>query len=106
MKRRVWKSSAAVRDLVEIAARLADDNLERGLRFLDGVEQSLAFLVGMPEAGGVYETDNPRLQELRVWRVRGFKKYLIFYRLSAARIDVIRILHGARDIAAIFDDDS
>jgi plasmid stabilization system protein ParE len=37
-------------------------------------------------------------EPLKFWRVRG---YLIIYRVKAKPIQIVRILHGARDVAAI-----
>jgi toxin ParE1/3/4 len=37
-----------------------------------------------------------------VWRVKDFEKYLIFYRPQKDGIDVLRIIHGARDIEELF----
>ncbi len=31
--------------------------------------------------------------------------YVIYYRASASEIVIVRILHGARDVAAVFPDD-
>jgi len=35
---------------------------------------------------------------LRSWRVKGFRRFLIFYREAAEGIQVWRVLHGARDL--------
>ena len=36
----------------------------------------------------------------------GFKKYLIFYRATDSEVEVLRVLHGARYLEAILDEDS
>jgi toxin ParE1/3/4 len=41
-----------------------------------------------------------------MWRVRRFDKHLIFYRPVADGIEVIRVLHASRDLAAVLDEDS
>jgi toxin ParE1/3/4 len=51
-----------------------------------------------------YEPDNPALADLPVSPLSRFKKYLIFYRQVAAGIEVVRVLHGARDIPSILED--
>lgn len=33
-------------------------------------------------------------------RVRGFARYLVFYREAPGAIELVRVLHGARDIGA------
>ena len=42
---------------------------------------------------------------MRRFLVRGFDNYLIFYLPQPGGIDVIRVLHGARDIDNIFADE-
>jgi toxin ParE1/3/4 len=46
---------------------------------------------------------NPRLDGLSVWRIEGFEKHLIFYRAAADGIEIIRFLHGARDIDSVLE---
>lgn len=36
--------------------------------------------------------------EVRSWRVRGFPRHLIFYRALPDRVQILRVLHGARDL--------
>jgi toxin ParE1/3/4 len=71
-------------------------------RFLAAVEQSLATLAQMPALGNPCEFDNPALQGVRSWPVRGFKKYVIFYRPVEGGIEVLHVLHGSRDITSLF----
>ena len=41
-------------------------------------------------------------EPLRFWRVR---KYLIIYRSEAKPIQVVRVLHGARDVQAVLSEE-
>lgn len=52
----------------------------------------------MPGIGERHKSRRPRLAELRIFRVKGFENHLVFYRPIEAGIEVVRILHGARDI--------
>lgn len=104
MNRQVYKSSVAMRDLIECATYLGEQRPGFENRFLDSVESTLDFLAGMPETGGLYETQDPRLQGIRVWRVKDFEKYLVFYRLHETGIELVRLLHGARDIASVLEE--
>jgi toxin ParE1/3/4 len=45
----------------------------------------------------------PELQDLRRWPVHDFENWLVFYRSTDDAIDVLRILHGARDFESLFD---
>ena len=38
-------------------------------------------------------------------RIKGFENHLIFYRPSEDGVDIIRVLHGARDIEKVFEED-
>jgi toxin ParE1/3/4 len=38
------------------------------------------------------------LQGLRRWPVKNFDKYLIFYKNAGDQVEIIRILHGKRDL--------
>ena len=40
-----------------------------------------------------------------MWRVQRFDQHLIFYRPVAEGIEVIRVLHSSRDLAAVLDED-
>jgi toxin ParE1/3/4 len=57
----------------------------------------------MPGMGSPREVANPLMVGIRAWQIRGFASYLIFYRPSSDGIEVIRVLHGARDIETILE---
>ncbi len=57
----------------------------------------------MPGMGERWESNNPHLAGLRVWRVEGFEKHLIFYRATDDGIEVVRVVHGARDISSVLE---
>jgi toxin ParE1/3/4 len=106
MSRVIRKLPDARRDLVEIADYLAPDDLAPADRFLEAADQTFEFLASMSEIGSQWESENPALAGLRVWPVRGFKKYLVFYRSTADSIEIVRVLHASRDIESILDTDS
>ena len=43
-----------------------------------------------------------RLDGMRSHGVRDFHKYIIFYILREDGIEIVRVLHGARDLPALF----
>jgi toxin ParE1/3/4 len=95
----------ADRDLDEQAGYLARQvSLETALRFY-AAAATFEKLARMPGIGERRDSTKPRLAELRVWRVEGFEKHLIFYRPSGSGIDIVRVLHGARDIDRVLDSD-
>jgi toxin ParE1/3/4 len=98
----VHRAPSARADLVEIADYLAQRSEDLSDSFLAAVEQSLATAAQMPGLGNPCEFANPELQGVRTWPVRGFKKYTIFYRPVEGGIEVLRVLHGSRDITSLF----
>jgi toxin ParE1/3/4 len=93
---------AADQDLDDQAGYLAQHaSLETALRFYDAAAATFEKVARMPGLGQQRESTNPRLAGLRVWRVEGFEKHLIFYRPAGDAIEIVRVLHGARDIDTI-----
>ena len=92
----------ARRDLVETALYLEERNPDAALRFLAAVEETLAAIAGMPGLGVARPFRHPRLSGLRMLPVHGFVNHLVFYRETDAGIELVRVLHGARDIEAVF----
>jgi toxin ParE1/3/4 len=101
MTRSVSRRPRATRDLDETASFIAQDSPDAAFRFLEAAERAFGQLAGTPGLGGVWETDDPRLAGLRVWPIPGFEKYLVFYRPADDGIEVIRVLHGSRDIDSL-----
>lgn len=96
---------AADQDLEHQAAYLAREaSLDTALRFYDATAVTFGKIAQMPGIGEVRESASPRLAGLRTWRIEGFEKHLIFYRPTADGIEIIRVLHGARDIDRILAD--
>ena len=90
---------AADRDLDELAAYLETEaSLETALRFYDAASSTFARIAGMPSIGERWSSSHPRLAALRVWRIEGFENHIVFYRPVDDGIDIVRVLHGSRDI--------
>jgi toxin ParE1/3/4 len=98
----VQKTTQAKADLIEIASFIAADNLDFAERFLDAAEAAFAQLAALPSLGQAVPFQSVLAQGMRVWRVEGFERYLIFYRPSGSGIEVVRVLHTARDFPTIF----
>ena len=47
------------------------------------------------------ELPDAELPEMRRWHIDGFDDHLIIYRETERGIEIVRVLHGARDIVAI-----
>jgi toxin ParE1/3/4 len=82
----------ARRDLQEIGDYIARDSRREALRFVTALEQFCAKLVSQPER-------YPLLlrHAARSIRRAPHRDYLIFYRIGATHIEILRVLHAARD---------
>lgn len=94
----------AEKDIEEIMRYISQDNPEVAATFHGAVESTCELLVTMPEMGSPRTFNNPELEGLRMWPMKKFEKYLIFYRSTPEGIEIVRVLHGARDIPAIFEE--
>ncbi|MGO9463795.1 MAG: type II toxin-antitoxin system RelE/ParE family toxin [Isosphaeraceae bacterium] len=104
MSRAIVKLPRAERDLIIYYAYLGDQrSLETADRFLDAVDTTLALIAESPGIGVPHQTSNPRLAGLRSLPVSKFKRYLLFYQTFDDRIELVRVLHGARDVGRILD---
>lgn len=100
----IRKRPQVIRDLIDLATYIAENNLDKSDQFLHGVEETFKQLGQMPQLGKKCQLNNSRLQNVRQIAVKGFRKYLIFYQITAGEAEIIRVLHGSRDIESILGD--
>ncbi len=98
----ILKRPQAERDIEECFVYIAEDDLDKGVFFLVAVEDSLEQLVKFPLLGKTTEFQNKQFQDMRMWHVKGFESYLIFYVVIEETIEVIRVLYASRDIKDVF----
>jgi plasmid stabilization system protein ParE len=89
----------ALGDLLDIWSFIARDNSEAANRVEAAILRACGLLAASPLAGQV-RTDLSPLP-LRFWVVQPYSNYLIVYDPEAKPLQVIRILHGARDISSL-----
>jgi toxin ParE1/3/4 len=104
LKRRIIRHDQAVQDIIAAALHIAEDNVDAAERLMDATEMAIHRLSDMPGVGVAREIGSSRRSDLHSWPVPGFPNYLIFYRFSEDEVEIVRVLHGARDIDSIFDD--
>jgi toxin ParE1/3/4 len=104
-KRTVVFLKKAEEDLDSITDYIASDNLRVARAFRDSIRETCALLLGMPGLGIFRSFGNPKFSDMRFWPLKGFEKYLIFYRITEQHLEVIRVLHGARDLSALFSEE-
>lgn len=83
-----------------LADYIAQDNPAAAFRFLDAVRKTFDLIGEQPGIGSRRYAHLPMMEGLRVWPVADFEKHLVFYIERPGHIDVLRVLHGARDIPA------
>ena len=67
----------ALQGMNEIADYLGRQSPQLGLRFLQAVEDTCAIIADTPEVAGRYESENPRLIDLRVLTIKEFPNHQI-----------------------------
>ena len=84
-----WRPLAR-QDLDETLAYVADDNPDAANRLQDEIERQVEMLAKMPEMGRPGRRRGTR--ELVIAGTR----YIAAYRLTQNRLEILRLLHGAR----------
>ena len=87
---------AAEADLEVIGDWIAQDSPERALTFVEELREACLTLAEIPEGYALV----PRYADAGIRR-RVYGNYLIFYRILGGEIQVLHILHGAREYEAI-----
>ena len=90
-------SPRASSDLIEIWSYIADDSVANADAFIDKLYQVIQALARQPGSGRHREELAPGIQSFP------FGRYIIFYRVVAGAVEIVRVLHGARDIENIFE---
>jgi plasmid stabilization system protein ParE len=85
-------------DLSHSARWIALDNPDAARRFLDTAFKGFEFLAAFPEAGPTARLKPARLKDIRFWVLPPpFNRWLVFYRVEAGTVVVIRVLHSAQN---------
>jgi toxin ParE1/3/4 len=84
-------SERAELDLIEIGNFIAADNPAAARRFVAHIEKHCRLLEDHPLLGRSRDDLLPELRSLP------YRRYVIFYRVSGDSVQIVRVLHGARD---------
>lgn len=87
-------SKQARQDLVDIWLYIADNNPYAADTLLDRLHEKISYLADHPLLGPTRPDIAPNLRYL----VSG--NYLILYRLLQESVEIVRVLHGARNLSA------
>jgi len=94
----------ANRDLDEHYLYIRRDSPEAAVRLLRAADSTFRQLARTPYLGAEFPVQRPDLAGLRIWQVEGFRNYVIYYRPIEGGIEVVRVLHAARDVPAALDE--
>jgi toxin ParE1/3/4 len=86
-------------DVVDILLYIRRDNRRAARKVRDAIDETLDFLVEFPHVG---TNRDELLSGMRSFPVKRYRNYVIFYRPRPDGIEVIRVLHGARDLRRQF----
>jgi toxin ParE1/3/4 len=84
-------------DLIEIWDYIAEDSVANADAFVDNIHETMQMLANQPRSGRRRAELAPDILSFP------FGRYIIFYRSSRKGLEIVRILHGSRDIEAIFE---
>lgn len=85
-------------DLAAIWVYIAADSDALADRFIDEIETCFFPLLDYPEGGADRSALAPGI------RVTFCRKYAIYYTHSRENVTILRVVHGAQDVAALFRD--
>ena len=94
---RVTRRPLAEADILEIWDYIADDSLADADRWVDRLDEQFRLLATQPMMGRARDELAPGVRSFP------FGRYVVFYLPLDDGIDVVRVLHGARDIDAVFN---
>ena len=98
-KNRLVLSDVAVSDILEQAEWYsAQSGTTLAGRWEKAVTAALLRVVSRPATGAPCTFQSSELCNVRRTAIRGFPKYLLFYRFDSGEVFVLRVVHGARDL--------
>ncbi len=89
-------SRQARQDIDETLIFIAADNIDAAAAFNDRLDDAFSMLGDNPTAGRERSELNEGLRSFPVG------SHLIFYRIWAKKITIVRVLHSARDLDELF----
>jgi toxin ParE1/3/4 len=92
----IVRSPESRQDILEIAHYIALDNPSAAEQLVDQFDDVLNMLARNPLAGRIRDD---LAKDLRSFAV---KSYILFYRAKIDGIELVRVLHGARDLRQLF----
>jgi len=96
---RFRRTEAAENDLLAIWRYIAEDKPQAATRLLRTIDEKCGLLAENPQMGSARPDIAPQLRYFTVGN------YLILYREVSNEVEIVRVLHGAQNLNAIFHTD-
>lgn len=96
----------ALLDLEAQAGYIAISQPASALRLVERFEATVERLRSMPRLGREFRSRSRRLAGIRYIGIAGFRSYLIFYRVHADSVEILRVLHASRDLSRVLREDT
>ncbi len=101
---RIVQRRAARRDLVAHFVYLAENaSVETTRRSRQAAEDTYTDLSRMPRMGAPGKVRAVKFAGVRLWRVKGFEKYLIVYRPIQNGVQIERVIHASQDYQRVLE---
>ena len=94
---RVTRRPQAKADILDIWEYIAEDSIVEADRWVDRLDETFALWATQPMMGRARAELAPGIRSF------AFGRYAVFFEAVTGGIDVVRVLHGSRDIDSIFE---
>src|SRR5258705_6671396 len=101
MMRELYLRPMAKAAIEAIAVRIAQDNLSASIRFTERVQETLNRVLFWPLCGAELRIRIAKLRGLRSYPIRGYRNYIVYYLPRQDGIDVVHVIHGARNLRKV-----
>lgn len=95
----ILRRPRASADLSEIWEFIAGDNVQRADEFVDRIDAKFRALAAQPLMGRERKELGPGIRSIAM------APYVIFYEALTDGVIIVRVLHGARDVEAEFQEE-
>jgi toxin ParE1/3/4 len=102
---KVVERPKARRELEDIAVHISRHRPSAARGFLITVRKLYDALAAMPAMGSPWEPENQRFADIRFFTIPRYPNYVIFYRPVRGGVEILHVLHGARDLSTVLGAD-
>ena len=93
---RITRRPEAETDVIDIWGYIAEDSIAEADRWMDRLDERLQLWATQPMLGRARDELAPGLRSM------AFGRYVVFFAPIPDGIDIVRVLHGSRDIDVFF----